>query len=112
MQNKGEFAMIRYINEDSFQKEVLGRKDLVLVDFYANWCGPCIKLGSELEDLSNSRAGYEIVKIDVDKSPNLVREYGIDVIPVIMLFKSGELIEKQVGYIDRQNIQNIMEKYL
>lgn len=103
--------MIRYINEDSFQDEVLKKKSLVLVDFYATWCGPCIKLGNELEELSTSRAGYEIVKIDVDKAPNLVRKYGIDVIPVILLFKSGELVEKQVGYINKDNIQDIMEKY-
>lgn len=103
--------MIKYINEDGFSKEVLMNENLVIVDFYANWCGPCMKLGNELEKISKSRSVCQIVKVDVDKSANLVRKYGIDTIPVIMLFKNGKLLDKSVGYLTENEILNMVDKY-
>lgn len=103
--------MIKYIGEDRFSDEVLMKDNLVLVDFYANWCGPCVKLSNELEMISKSRSMCEIVKVDVDKSPNLVRKYGIDTIPVVMMFKGGKLLDKNVGYLTHDEISSMIEKY-
>ncbi len=106
--------MIKYIRENDFSSEVIKDDRVIVVDFFAPWCGPCVKLSSELEELANSRSSldYDIVKINVDESPNLVRKYGIDSIPVIMIFKNGKLVEKNVGYINRNNIQNLVEKHI
>lgn len=72
--------------------------DFVLVDFYANWCGPCKMLSPVLEELKNSR-GVKVVKVDVDKNEEVARTYGVMSIPTLIMFKNGELVDKKVGYI-------------
>lgn len=72
--------------------------DFVLVDFYANWCGPCKMLSPVLEELENSR-GIKVVKIDVDKNEEIARNYGVMSIPTLIIFKNGELNDKKVGYM-------------
>ena len=72
--------------------------DVVLVDFYANWCGPCKMLSPVLEELENSR-GVKVVKVDVDKNEEVARTYGVMSIPTLIMFKNGELVDKKVGYI-------------
>lgn len=72
--------------------------DFVLVNFYANWCGPCKMLSPVLEELENSR-GVKVVKVDVDKNEEVARTYGVMSIPTLIMFKNGELVDKKVGYI-------------
>ena len=72
--------------------------DFVLVDFYADWCGPCKMLSPVLEELENSR-GVKVVKVDVDKNEEVARTYGVMSIPTLIMFKNGELVDKKVGYI-------------
>lgn len=72
--------------------------DFVLVDFYANWCGPCKMLSPVLEEVENSR-GVKVVKVDVDKNEEVARTYGVMSIPTLIMFKNGELVDKKVGYI-------------
>ena len=72
--------------------------DFVLVDFYANWCGPCKMLSPVLEELENSR-GVKVVKVDVDKNEEVARTYGVMSIPTLIMFKNGKLVDKKVGYI-------------
>lgn len=72
--------------------------DFVLVDFYANWCGPCKMLSPVLEELENSR-GVKVVKVDVDKNEEVARTYGVMSIPTLIMFKNGELVDKKVGYM-------------
>lgn len=79
--------------EDTF-KELI-QEGLVLVDFFANWCGPCKMLTPHLEELSKE---YNVLKVNVDELEELAREYGIMSIPALFLFKDGELIDKKVGY--------------
>lgn len=94
-------------NEDNFDSLI--NKELVLVDFYADWCGPCRMLASQLEDLSNNRSEVEIVKINVDEAQNLAKKYGIMSIPALMLFKNGKLIDNKVGYMPKELIENWIE---
>ena len=72
--------------------------EFVLVDFYANWCGPCKMLSPVLEELENSR-GVKVVKVDVDKNEEVARNYGVMSIPTLIMFKNGELVDKKVGYM-------------
>lgn len=94
-------------NEDNFDSLI--NKELVLVDFYADWCGPCRMLASQLEDLSNNRSEVEIVKINVDEAQNLAKKYGVMSIPALMLFKNGKLIDNKVGYMPKELIENWIE---
>lgn len=73
-------------------------QDLVLVDFFATWCGPCKMMGPVLDELKESRS-VKVVKVDVDESEDLAKQYGIMSVPTLMLFKNGQLVSKKVGYI-------------
>ena len=86
-------------NEKDF--ESLINKDLVLVDFFATWCGPCKMLGPVLENLEN----IDIVKIDVDECPDLARNYGIMSVPTLMIFRNGELKNKQSGFMPKEALE-------
>lgn len=86
-------------NEKDF--EILVNKDLVLVDFFATWCGPCKMLGPVLGSLEN----IDVVKIDVDECPDLARKYGIMSVPTLMLFSNGELKNKQSGFMPKEALE-------
>lgn len=103
--------MVRHVKDDNFKEEVLNKKGVCLVDFYATWCGPCMMLAPVLEEVGNSRAGYDIVKIDVDENPNISSELKIDTIPTLCIYKDGKLLEKQVGFRNKEEIIKLLEKY-
>ena len=70
-------------------------EDLVLVDFYATWCGPCKMMGPVLEELENSRS-VKVVKIDVDKNEEIAKNYGVMSIPTLILFQKGKQLDKKI----------------
>ena len=85
--------MIRHLeNKEQFNELI---KDKVLVDFYAEWCGPCKMLAPNLEKLD-----YNILKVDVDKFQDLAISYGVMSVPTLILFKGGKEINKSIGYLD------------
>lgn len=87
-------------DEQNFNELI--NKELVLVDFYATWCGPCKMLAPVLEELVE----IDVVKIDVDECPNLARSYGIMSVPTLMIFKNGELKTSQSGAMPKQMLEN------
>ena len=94
------------INKDNFSKEVLNQ-ELVLVDFNANWCGPCKMLKPILEEISND---YKVVSIDVDNNMDLAKEFGIISIPCLIVFKDGIEIKRSVGLKTKDDIISMMEE--
>lgn len=86
-------------NENNFNELI--KKDLVIVDFFATWCGPCKMLGPVLESLEN----VEVLKIDVDECPNLAKEYGIMSVPTLMLFRNGDLKAKSSGFMPKDALE-------
>lgn len=101
--------MLKHIEEKDFEREI-NKKGICIVDFYATWCGPCMMLAPILEEVANSRAGYNIIKIDVDKSPNIVNKLDIDTIPTICIYKDGKIIDKKIGYIQKDELIDFIEK--
>ncbi len=102
--------MIKHIENDDYEKEVLNKKGLVLVDFYANWCGPCMMLSPILEEIANSRSGYDIIKVDVDESPEIAEKLEIDTIPTMIIYKDGKICKKIIGLIEKDEIVEILEE--
>jgi len=90
--------MVAPVSDKSFQTDVLDSKEPVLVDFWAEWCGPCRAVAPVLEEVAGELNGkLKIVKLNVDENPETAAKYGIQSIPTLMIFKNGELASRQIG---------------
>lgn len=97
------------LTKSTFDKEVLETKGTVLVDFFANWCGPCKMLSPVLEEIANENEDIKICKVDVDHNEELSRKYGVMSIPALLVFKDGELITKTVGYRSKEEVLELVK---
>lgn len=104
--------MIKHINKDTFEKDVLENKKLVLVDFFATWCGPCQMLAPVLEKISNERNDIEIAKIDIDENMETAITYNIDVVPTLKIFKNGNIVKSLEGFKSEKELIEEIERYL
>lgn len=100
------------IMDNEFNTKVKEGKGVFIIDFYADWCGPCKMQSPILEELSNEEPKVTIYKLDVDKNQLTAGEYGIQNIPTLLIFKDGELIEKKVGFQPKQVLQNSLKELL
>jgi thioredoxin 1 len=97
-----------HADEKTFRKEVLNSEVPVLVDFYADWCGPCRLLGPVLEELAQETPDAKIVKVNVDESPQLAEKYGVRSIPNLLVFKDGQVVDQQVGVASKQQLKSLL----
>ena len=96
--------------DSNFDKLVLGADKPVIVDFWAEWCGPCRMVGPIVEEVGVEYEGKAVVaKVDVDSNPGITAKYGIRNIPTILYFKNGDVADKQVGAVPKSTIVNKLE---
>ena len=94
------------VSDATFESEVLKAAGPVVVDFWAEWCGPCKQIAPVLEELSGSLGSkVKIVKLNVDESPSIASKYGIQSIPTLMIFKNGKMTSRQVGSAPKQKLE-------
>ena len=104
--------MTQPLTDSQFSENVLNSKGLVLVDFWAEWCGPCRQLGPILEALDNELNGeVKIYKMNVDDSPETASQFGIRSIPTMFLFKDGKQIDTKVGLSTQSTIKDWIESH-
>ena len=94
------------VSDADFDAQVLKSAEPVVVDFWAEWCGPCRMIAPALEEIAGKLGDkVKIVKLNVDENPNTAAKYGIMSIPTLMLFKNGEIASRQVGAAPKQKLQ-------
>ena len=102
--------LVQHANDTTFDQLVLQSQVPVLVDFYADWCGPCQRLAPVLEQLAAENPKAAIVKVNVDQSPRLASEYGIDSIPNLKLFKNGTVAAEVVGLASKGQLERLLQR--
>ena len=102
-----------HVTDSTFEKEVLESEQPVLVDFWAEWCGPCKMIAPVLEELAQEMDGkLTISKLDVDENQNTAMAYGVFSIPTLLLFKNGEPVERIVGFQPKPQLMNRLQAHL
>ena len=95
--------MVKHINDSEFDAAV--KTGSVLVDFYADWCGPCKMIAPVLEQLAAEHPGLTVCKVNVDEAPALAARFGVMSIPTVLYFKDGQLVDKTVGALSKGAFQ-------
>ncbi len=105
--------MAKEFNDSNFQTEVLDSEKLSMIDFWAEWCGPCRAIGPVVEELSKEFEGrVNIGKVNVDHNPQLSMNYGITSIPAILFIKNGQVVDKLVGAQPKHNFVKKIESHI
>ncbi|MCO6495656.1 MAG: thioredoxin [Bacteroidetes bacterium] len=100
-------------NDSNFQNEVLNSDKPVLVDFWAEWCGPCRMIAPVVEELSSEYSGKAVIgKVNVDENPGISGQFGIRSIPTLLIFKGGKVVDKLVGALPKSHIAAKIEAHL
>jgi len=100
---------IEHLDAGNFDEKVLRFSGTVLVDFYADWCGPCQKLAPVLEEVAREMPDAKIVKVDVDRNRELAIRYQVSTIPRLLVFRNGHLISQHNGFADKASIIQLLE---
>ncbi len=102
--------MIIDITNENFENEVVKSEIPVLVDFWAEWCGPCRMIAPIVHEIAEHRSDIKVCKVNVDNNPQLCNQFGIDSIPTLLLFKNGEVAAKSIGYSNKAVLESFIDK--
>lgn len=102
-----------HTSDDAFEADVLGSDQAVLVDFWAEWCGPCKMIAPILDEIADEYAGkLKVVKLDIDSNPAIPRRFGVRGIPTLMVFKGGEVEATKVGAVSKSQLAAFIDSNL
>ena len=101
---------VKKISEKDFNKVISNKEKKVIVDCYAEWCGPCRMLSPIIDELKEEVDSCEFYKLNVDEAENISREYGIMSIPTVLVFKDGKEINKSIGLKTKEELKELIEK--
>ena len=109
-ENKEEESMnVIKVNDSTFEQEVLKSNIPVLVDFYADWCGPCKMLSPTVDEVANENDDVKVVKVNVDESQEVAIKYQVMSIPTLVVIKNGNEVNRSVGVIDKEEILSMIK---
>ena len=98
------------IIKENFKEEVLDSQKPVLIDFYADWCGPCRQMSPMIEELSESRSDVKICKVNVEEQPEIAAEFGVANIPTFVIIKNGTVADMRVGSVSKCLFEDFIDK--
>ncbi|CEN24452.1 thioredoxin [[Clostridium] sordellii] len=104
--------MAKIVNTGNFRGAVEEDKGVVVVDFFATWCGPCKMLAPVFESVSEELSNAKFVKVDIDESLELAQKFGISTVPTMMIFKDGKVVDKLVGFMPKESLKSKVEAHL
>ncbi len=99
---------ITHVTKENFVEEVMNSDKLVLIDFYADWCGPCKSMAPTLEQFAAENPDVKVVKINIDKSPELMQAFGVRSIPTLVTIKDGKGLAGSVGAVPKSKIEELI----
>jgi len=104
---------VQTLTDNNFDQSVINSANPVLVDFWAEWCGPCRRLAPTVEELATDYDGrISVGKLNVDDNPNVAFRYSIRGIPTLLLFKGGQIVEQIVGLADKDSLKKLIDKHV
>ena len=111
MRNGWQKIMTTSVNNETFASEVLEQTKLVLVDFWAEWCGPCKQIAPTLEELAEKYSeNLSVCKVDVDSNRELALQYNVRSIPSLMIFKNGEMVDSLIGAVSLEELEDLVTR--
>ncbi len=111
MQNGWQKIMTTSVNSETFKSEVLDQTKLILVDFWAEWCGPCKQIAPTLEELAEKYSeNLSVCKVDVDSNRELAMQYNVRSIPSLMIFKKGEMVDSLIGAVSLEELEDLVTR--
>ena len=111
MRNGWQKIMTTSVNSETFSSEVLEQTKLVLVDFWAEWCGPCKQIAPTLEELAEKYSeNLSVCKVDVDSNRELALQYNVRSIPSLMIFKNGEMVDSLIGAVSLEELEDLVTR--
>lgn len=102
-------SKITNVTDSNWENEVFGADGLVMVDFWADWCGPCKMIAPVVEEISEERDDVKVCKLNVDENPGTAQKYQISAIPTMIFFKDGKKVEQMVGFRGKEGIVEIIQ---
>ena len=112
-EKKEDVKMEVTVNDANFKKEVLESDIPALVDFWAEWCGPCLMVAPVVEEIAKEYKGkLKVCKVNVDEAPNTASKYGIMSIPTLAIFKNGKVVDKVVGTLPKTELEPTIKKHI
>ncbi len=98
-----------YLNNDNFKAEIEEYEGLVLIDFYADWCGPCRMLAPVFEELAGENPDVKFCKVNVDEQPQLAKQFNVTNIPMVAFVKDNTFADLSVGFVPKEKLQQLIE---